>query len=75
MDLGECKWGENATPGPIVEELLQRIPCYPNPRNATIAPRVFTRRAVTEPQRVKHAGVRFHSLEELYGDPPRRPRR
>lgn len=74
-DLGECKWGENATPGPIVEELLQRVPCYPNPRNATIAPRVFTRRAVTEPQRAKYPDVRFHSLEDLYGDPPRQRRR
>ena len=73
-DLGECKWGETATPGQIVEELSQRVPRYPNPRNSTIAPRVFTRRPVTETQRTKHPGVRFHSLEELYGDTPRRRR-
>jgi AAA+ ATPase superfamily predicted ATPase len=74
-DLGECKWGEDAGPGQIVAELLQRVPCYPNTRNATIAPRVFTRRPVMDTQRRKHAGVRFHSLEELYGDAPRRRRR
>ena len=65
-DLGECKWGSIRSPQTIVDELSAKRTKYPNPRNATIALRIFTRDPVKKPAGLP--GVRWHDLGELYAD-------
>jgi hypothetical protein len=65
-DLGECKWGSIKSPQTIVDELSAKRTKYPNPRNATIALRIFTRDPVKKPAGLP--GVRWHDLGELYAD-------
>jgi AAA+ ATPase superfamily predicted ATPase len=66
IDLGECKWGTVRSPSSVAHEIEAKIPLFPNPRNATIARRVFTRERV----RIRGASnVRWHSLADLYETP------
>ncbi|NJL27683.1 MAG: ATP-binding protein [Thermoanaerobaculia bacterium] len=62
-DLGECKWGEVGSRSMLTRELEERARAFPNPRQATIARRIFTRE---KPPRATPEGVRWHSLEDLY---------
>ena len=62
-DLGECKWGP-VSPSAAAKDLDAKVGKFPNPRNATISRRIFTRNHVKEAP----TGVRLHSLEELYRD-------
>ena len=66
VDLGECKWGPVSSRPATIAELERKVARYPNARNATIARRVFVR----TPSRgaTLAPGVRWHTLEELYGD-------
>jgi hypothetical protein len=61
-DLAECKWGQVRSARNVEEELLAKVPLYPNRRNATLGLRVFSQ------QRVKGSGgaVQWTSLEDLY---------
>jgi AAA+ ATPase superfamily predicted ATPase len=43
IELGECKWGNAPSLPAIARELEAKIPHFPNPRNATIRRRVFTK--------------------------------
>lgn len=64
-DLAECKWGAIRSQRAVEEELEAKVAHYPNPRNATIGRRIFSR---TRPSGRGAAGgaVRWHSLEDLY---------
>ena len=64
-DLGECKWGDVASLPALAAELEAKVPLYPNTRNATIGRRLFVR-AVKGRARTAPAGVKVHTLEELY---------
>jgi AAA+ ATPase superfamily predicted ATPase len=64
-DLGECRWGAVRTARPVLAELEEKVRRYPNPSNATIGRRIFTRRPVTAASDAP-PGNRCHSLEELY---------
>lgn len=65
IDLGECKWGAVRSPAAVAEELAAKVGRYPNPRNATVQPRIFLR---NRPARVAvPEGFRVHTLAELYG--------
>ena len=64
-DLGECKWTSARSAAPLRAELSARIPLFPNPRNATIGLRYFTRLKVphrTPPPSNEH----WHDLDDLY---------
>ncbi len=62
-DLGECRWGRVRSPAALARELAERRARYPNPGNATIGLRAFTREPFTRPP---DAGVRWHDLAALY---------
>lgn len=62
-DLGECKWG-TPKPAALARELRAKAERYPNPRNATVVLRAFTREPVGRGER----GIRWHSLGELYDE-------
>jgi AAA+ ATPase superfamily predicted ATPase len=65
IDLGECKWGRVRSQRRIESDLVEKQSRYPNPRNATICGRIFTRR---ETRRRDSAGshIRWHCLRDLY---------
>jgi len=66
-DLGECKWGNIRSPGRIAAGLEEKVARYPNPGNATICPRIFTRRPPRSvPSSVSSPFARWHSLADLY---------
>jgi hypothetical protein len=65
-DIGECKWGKVGSPQTIVKELRAKKATYPNPRNATIQLRVFTREPVKETS--DGSEIRWHDLADLYMD-------
>lgn len=62
-DLGECKWGRGSSPGELVRELEIKLSSFPNPRNATLGKRLFTR--TSAPTKID-AGFRWHDLDDLY---------
>lgn len=64
VDLGECRWGPVRSARALVKELDTRVARYPNPKDATIGRRVFTRAPVGG--RIDAKGVRWHTLEDLY---------
>lgn len=66
-DLGECKWGVDATVAMATDELEKKIVRYPNTRQATIGRRVFLR-ALPPARRALPANVRLHTLKDLYGE-------
>jgi len=67
-DLGECKWGDVKSGRRLLDELEARVARYPNPRNATIGRRIFTRKALTGEGRASGSPVRCHSLRDLYAE-------
>jgi AAA+ ATPase superfamily predicted ATPase len=75
IDLGECKWGAVRSASALASELERKAASYPNPRNATLGRRFFTRDAVPGRSRRDAPGVRWHTLADLYGEAPRRRRR
>ena len=64
IDLGECKWGRVRSPGALEEELTRKVKAYPNPGNATIQGRLFTRHPLHRTER--DSTGRLHSLEDLF---------
>lgn len=62
-DLGECRWGTVGSRAALTREIEERARAFPNPRQATIARRIFTRE---KPPRAVAEGVRWHGLEDLY---------
>ena len=64
IDLGECKWGRVRSPGALEEELTRKVKAYPNPGNATIQRRLFTRHPLHRTER--DSTGRLHSLEDLF---------
>jgi len=64
-DLGECKWGTVRSAAAVERKLDDKAKDYPNPRNATLGRRVFTRGE--RPAGAEDSGVRWHGLAELYG--------
>lgn len=67
VDLGECRWGAVGSAAALTSELARRVARYPNPRNATLAQRVFVRSHRRGPAATA-TGVKWHSLDDLYGD-------
>jgi hypothetical protein len=65
IDLGECKWGEVRSPARLEAELEGKVRRYPNPDNATIGRRIFTRRLPGGAGR-RDGRVRWHDLASLY---------
>jgi uncharacterized protein len=65
-DLGECKWTAAGSAAALRKELESRAAKFPNPRQATLGLRYFSRLPV------KHSGAKtaekWHSLEDLYLD-------
>lgn len=66
-DLGECKWGTVRSAGRLLRDLEAKVPLYPNPRNATVGLRVFTRNRLKTAPSVPNASL--HCLEDLYAGP------
>ena len=64
-DVGECKWGAVRSPRVLAQEVSKKVTLYPNPRNATIGRRIFTRSPVRKKGLVS-SEIRWHSLEDLY---------
>jgi hypothetical protein len=63
IELGECKWGPVGSVPSLANELEKKVLAFPNPRNATLGRRTFTRRL---PSRRPSSAGRWHSLEDLY---------
>ncbi len=64
-DLGECKWGPVRSRRAVERELDAKVQAYPNPRDATIGRRIFSRKAPAAA--LQKTGVRWYGLEDLYG--------
>jgi len=68
IDLGECKWGTVRSAAALERDLDEKASRYPNPRNATLGRRIFTRGP--RPRRLSTAKnlseIRWHTLEDLY---------
>ena len=64
-DLGECKWGRVGSAVALRAELQERLGRFPNPRQATIGRRFFTRQKMRlTPDVTTHE--RWHCLDDLY---------
>jgi hypothetical protein len=63
IELGECKWGTIGSPGAVARELEEKIPYFPNPKNATIKRRLFLK---SKPK-ASVANVTVVDLETLLG--------
>ena len=63
-DLGECRFGRVRSARALADELADKVRRYPNPRNATLGKRIFTRDPIPPSRRV--SGVRYHCLADLY---------
>jgi len=64
-DIGECKWGVIRSTKAVIRELESKIDNYPNYRNATIGPRIFTRQKINNTSSVR-GDIKWHCLEDLY---------
>ncbi len=60
-DLGECKWG-TVSVGAALKQLEEKVPRFPNNRNATIGKHLFVR----ETKGKIPDSVVVHTLEDLY---------
>jgi AAA+ ATPase superfamily predicted ATPase len=65
-DLGECRWGRVRSARQLRDELEDKVGLFPNPRNATIGQRLFTREAIAPERAAAEPGVRWHDLADLY---------
>jgi uncharacterized protein len=63
IELGECKWGAVGPPAAVARELEEKIPYFPNPKNATIKRRLFLK---SKPK-ASVANVTVVDLETLLG--------
>ncbi len=63
-DLGECKWGRVRSTTALTGELERKAALFPNPRNATLGPRIFSRQPA--PRSWTSSTVRWHDLPSLY---------
>jgi AAA+ ATPase superfamily predicted ATPase len=63
IELGECKWGAVGSPGAVARELEEKVPYFPNPKNATIKRRLFLK---SKPK-ASVANVTVVDLETLLG--------
>lgn len=63
IDLGECKWGPVSSAPSLAAELARKVSAYPNPKNATLARRLFVR---DTPKSRRLGDARLHSLASLY---------
>lgn len=61
-DIGECKWGTVRSGKRLAEEIRAKARAFPNPRNATLGLRAFTRRK----PRGATEDVIWHELDDLY---------
>ena len=66
-DIGECKWGVIRSKKNVIEELEKKIDHYPNYRNATIGPRIFSRQIINSTSTMRE-DIKWHSLEDLYSE-------
>lgn len=64
IDVGECKWGAVRSGRALEKELEDKIPRFPNTKNATLVRRVFVRDKVPPPQ--VGSKVKWYSLADLY---------
>lgn len=65
FEIGECNWGATDGRAAIEAELARKAALFPNPANATLQLRLFSRTPLAgEPP--ADARVRGHTLEELY---------
>ncbi len=69
-DLGECRWGKVPSARGIAAELEGKVSRYPNPHNASIGRRIFTRQAIPL-KNVKVPNIRAHSLDDLFRVSPK----
>ena len=65
IDVGECKWGAVRSVGALAREIDAKVGAYPNPKNATVARHIFTRKRVTLRDRAED-GISWHCLDDLY---------
>ena len=64
-DLGECKWGQVNSRNALRADLRERLPRFPNRRQATVGLRFFTRQRMrVTPDASTHE--RWHCLDDLY---------
>ena len=63
-DICECKWGEIFSVPALIEELKAKMKKFPNPENATLQGKIFTRRPIQVERLPEHVIV--HDLKELY---------
>ncbi len=66
-DIGECKWVAFRSQRALVEEVRAKARRFQNARNATIGCRLFVQNGRQIPVK-ETEGVRWHSLEQLYGE-------
>lgn len=64
IDLGECKWGRVGSARAVADELEQKVLQFPNPKNATLQRRIFTRDP--SPKGKADAAVGWYDLETLH---------
>jgi uncharacterized protein len=62
VDLGECKWGSVGSAKALREELERKALAFPNPKNATLVRRIFTRDRRAPP---KDDGAQWYDLDRL----------
>jgi uncharacterized protein len=63
VDLGECKWGKVSSLKPLAAELEAKVAAFPNPRNATLARRIFLRERPASLERLPRG---TYDLEALH---------
>lgn len=69
IDLGECKWGPVGSVPALLAELDRKVTAFPNPRNDTLARRVFVRQVPAAARGRGGPPVAWHSLDDLYEAP------
>jgi AAA+ ATPase superfamily predicted ATPase len=63
IDLGECKWGAVTSAKALRDELEHKVRQFPNPKNATLQRRLFSRQ---RPAKARLDGARWYDLEAMY---------
>jgi AAA+ ATPase superfamily predicted ATPase len=66
VDLGECKWGRVRSAELVERELVGKASRFPNPRDATLRLRAFTRDDTITQRAARASQVRWHDLADLY---------
>jgi AAA+ ATPase superfamily predicted ATPase len=63
IDIGECKWGEVSSLPHLVQEIQKKMQLFPNPKNATLQGRIFSRKKIRSRLNLP---FKIHTLEDLY---------